>query len=673
MAVVADTHMDSLQALLRQSAAGVDAAPATVASCMEAYLPVFAFPATGAWGAHGASDAAIAAPVAKLARIDSMPAVPDYFAEARCDSPPPAGLALPGYGLGVPTSSSCGGDAAGSCGSDDDCGSGGLAMIAAAPNVVPDVPDVTDILRGYSFNDLPLSISGVSSSASPSRSSSGSAAASGASSPRASSPGVVPLMDGGGGFEEQQQQQQQEDAAVVMVVPAAAGAFRKPAANAVGGHNHHHHAPPRRHASDVEFARLAAARRGTAAAGGAAATAAATATADLAVPGRSLLEQVVMSLWEDRADRGMFRYDVSQCASRVLPGAAGYLAQLNEGRATKKRPTEFSADRVMQPFDPARFHFNKAALGEVLFAFQPDSSAAATAAATAAAAPRLLLPSAPVAKATAACGSGSGTSPNLVLINVSPIDHCHVLLVPRVLDCLPQAISPDTALLALQFAAQLGGSGSGGGGSGAFRVGYNSLGAFATINHLHFHAYHLPAALPCERAPTAPLPGALARPLAAAAAAPQSRKRGADGGAAAACGGGGVRVSRLVGYPVRSFVIEAEGEAGLEAVAAVLARAAGALQAANQPFNVIASDGGRRVFLFPQCYAERQAAGEVPEELLDTGVNPASFEIAGHLVLKRAADFEAADEAWAARLLAAVSLSEERFWEVAALCFGASQ
>lgn len=29
-------------------------------------------------------------------------------------------------------------------------------------------------------------------------------------------------------------------------------------------------------------------------------------------------------------------------------------------------------------------------------------------------------------------------SPNLVYINVSPIEYGHVLLVPRVMDCLPQ-------------------------------------------------------------------------------------------------------------------------------------------------------------------------------------------------------------------------------------------
>lgn len=72
-----------------------------------------------------------------------------------------------------------------------------------------------------------------------------------------------------------------------------------------------------------------------------------------------------------------------------------------------------------------------------------------------------------------------------------------------------------------------------------------------------------------------------------------------------------------------------------------------------------------------QCYAEKQALGEVNAELLDTQVNPAVWEISGHMVLKRKKDFDEASEANAWRLLAEVSLSEERFQEVNALIFEA--
>ncbi len=54
-------------------------------------------------------------------------------------------------------------------------------------------------------------------------------------------------------------------------------------------------------------------------------------------------------------------------------------------------------------------------------------------------------------------------------------------------------------------------------------------------------------------------------------------------------------------------------------VAEIVGNAALVMQAANVPHNVLICDSGRRTFIFPQCYAEKQARGEVPEELLATG------------------------------------------------------
>ncbi|GIL85524.1 hypothetical protein Vretimale_13355 [Volvox reticuliferus] len=381
-----------------------------------------------------------------------------------------------------------------------------------------------------------------------------------------------------------------------------------------------------------------------------------------AVPRRSLLEAALMAMWEDRANRGLLRYDVTQCPTRVLTGLHGFVLQLNEGRATKKRPTELTVNQVLQPFDPLKFNFTKAAAAEVLIAFRPCVDRQQQ--------PKVL-------QAVEPLRNGGADVSNLVLVNVSPIDYGHVLLVPRVLDNLPQALTIETVLLALQFARELG--------SMNFRVGYNSLGAYATINHLHFQSYYLAMQLPCEAAATVPLPGALAAPpvpgcgeggaaACAAAALQTSRKRPRD--LSIYSSAGAVHVSRLHGYPVNAFVVEAVEDhadcdaGGMEAVAAVVGMAAERLQAANQPFNLIISSGGRRVFLFPQCFAERQAAGAIPLELLETGVNPAAFEIAGHLLLKRAQDYEGATEEFAIRLLAQASLSEDQFLAVANMCFG---
>lgn len=66
----------------------------------------------------------------------------------------------------------------------------------------------------------------------------------------------------------------------------------------------------------------------------------------------------------------------------------------------------------------------------------------------------------------------------MAALQVSPIEYGHVLLVPRVLDCIPQRLDADNLLLALHFAHEAD--------NPYLRLGYNSLGAFATINHLHF-------------------------------------------------------------------------------------------------------------------------------------------------------------------------------------------
>ena len=44
--------------------------------------------------------------------------------------------------------------------------------------------------------------------------------------------------------------------------------------------------------------------------------------------------------------------------------------------------------------------------------------------------------------AATAVPAGPGVAPTVVLINVSPIEYGHVLLCPRVTDCLPQRIDP---------------------------------------------------------------------------------------------------------------------------------------------------------------------------------------------------------------------------------------
>lgn len=262
-------------------------------------------------------------------------------------------------------------------------------------------------------------------------------------------------------------------------------------------------------------------------------------------PGRSTLDSLVTALWEDCDARGLFRYDVSQAQNRVLPGQWGWVAQLNEGRGNKKRPTELKVDAVMQPFDAGKFNFGKAFVKEVLLQFEPlpavgGEEQLGTWVANGGGA-RVVESSAMTSDPTlvrrhthtyeqlarpwsvsnqracfcccvprartglgltfCVCAVRDGLRCLQVMINVSPIDYGHILLVPHVLAQRPQQLTLDAVQDALAFTREMA--------NPTFRLGYNSLGAYATINHLHFQVRC--ATLLCIAPPIGSVPAQPAR------------------------------------------------------------------------------------------------------------------------------------------------------------------
>lgn len=74
----------------------------------------------------------------------------------------------------------------------------------------------------------------------------------------------------------------------------------------------------------------------------------------------------------------------------------------------------------------------------------------------------------------------------------------------------------------------------------------------------------------------------------------------------------------LTKFPVRGLVFELGNS--MEDLSEAVANACIHLQDENIPYNVLIADRGSRVFVLPQCFAERQARGEVDQEILDTQV-----------------------------------------------------
>lgn len=140
--------------------------------------------------------------------------------------------------------------------------------------------------------------------------------------------------------------------------------------------------------------------------------------------------------------------------------------QFNPLRAL--RPARMSTVRVegiMRPFDASGFHFNKAFLAkEVLWQ-----------------------------------GELEGKSARL-LYNKFPFAPLHGLLVPEPESQRPQLLSPELHGWAWEIAQQAGATIPG------FGIAYNSYGAYASVNHLHFQTFVRDQSLPLQRLDTAAYP-----------------------------------------------------------------------------------------------------------------------------------------------------------------------
>lgn len=179
----------------------------------------------------------------------------------------------------------------------------------------------------------------------------------------------------------------------------------------------------------------------------------------------SRFDTALRSAWRQRMELGLFRYCLGELQTQTLPGAVGFVAQLNVERGTQRRRPQ-NIRSVRQPFDSEQFNFNKIQPGEVLFRLRREPG----------------VPCVPQQEDI------------LVMINISPLEWGHVLLVPEPAQGLPQRLLPGALQAGLEAVLLSTHPG--------FRVGFNSLGGLASVNHLHLHGYYLDHRLPVEWAPS---------------------------------------------------------------------------------------------------------------------------------------------------------------------------
>ncbi|XP_067140606.1 GDP-D-glucose phosphorylase 1 [Centruroides vittatus] len=178
----------------------------------------------------------------------------------------------------------------------------------------------------------------------------------------------------------------------------------------------------------------------------------------------SKFDKMLKQKWEDAMDKGYFRYKLNFLESKILEGKYGFVAQLNVKRAVERRKPQMVSS-IDMPFDPKLFNFTKVKEEEILFYVGRNNEDEEK--------------------------SGSGNMiPHCLLINVSPLEYCNSLLVPYINSCLPQCITEGGLQLAVEIVLLSQ--------NHNLKAGFNSLGAYASVNHFHFHIYYLSSNLYLE-------------------------------------------------------------------------------------------------------------------------------------------------------------------------------
>ncbi|XP_060709670.1 GDP-D-glucose phosphorylase 1 [Hemiscyllium ocellatum] len=326
----------------------------------------------------------------------------------------------------------------------------------------------------------------------------------------------------------------------------------------------------------------------------------------------SRFDAALLSAWEERLAAGCFRYRLPRrgLPSRVLPGPRGLVVQLNPERARERRPPQEILS-LRQPFDPQRFNFTRIPGREVLFRLRRRG-----------------------------LGEAEDEAEALLVINVSPLEWGHVLLLPEPSRRLPQLLTRESVLRALELLFLSSDPG--------FRVGFNSLGAEASVNHLHLHGYYLGQRLELEWAATRPL---------------------LESGTQASAHF--LPVHLLSQHPARGLVLYTDGgDGGLARAALTLHALTGLLVRRSLAHNLFLTRGcplgspapgrasspdrdGARIVLWPRrsCFGAKDPAA----------FTVALCELAGHWPLKTPQEYSSLTEEQALGMVRRYSLPEEEY------------
>ncbi|KAH8302505.1 hypothetical protein KR044_007561 [Drosophila immigrans] len=147
---------------------------------------------------------------------------------------------------------------------------------------------------------------------------------------------------------------------------------------------------------------------------------------------------------------GLFAYQLrDERFNRQLPGKHGFHVELNADRSLKRRAPQ-TIDNLNPTFKPTQFNFNKVDAMEVMLTIDDLKDKCEV----------------------------------QMIINKSPLTKFHSLICPNVTHNLVQRVTPASLGFCINFLRNID--------DPQMRMGYNSPGALASVNHLHFHLLSMP-------------------------------------------------------------------------------------------------------------------------------------------------------------------------------------
>ncbi|XP_020595191.1 GDP-L-galactose phosphorylase 1-like [Phalaenopsis equestris] len=311
--------------------------------------------------------------------------------------------------------------------------------------------------------------------------------------------------------------------------------------------------------------------------------------------GLSLLDTLILSQWEERAWMGQLSYDVTSCETKIV-GRRKLIAQLNE-----EWNSNFSKEFEKKAFQPSggnvKPSFLKNNREEILFCVASGERERS-----------MFVP------LIAAPQDGI-----LVIVNPNPIEYGHIFLVPYHLHQRTQAISG--ALLSIsQIADEVN--------NFSFRIFFDYFSA-TNMDRTYFQAIYSANPLPVELLPIIPIYGS----------------SHIDG----------IQILEVADYPLNALVFVSKN---LKKLAHAVGEICSTLQRRSTVFNLLISDCGTKMFLFPQVH------------LLVTGRHLHAWECGGYFLYSKSSDFDDASEPEISERLASVSMDAEGFQSLKQLCCG---